>query len=1110
MKLKRILAAALAGMIAFSSVCAYAEDIAENTDTTAPSEGEADNIAVQQQVKSNFTMPKNQRATIITPTVDYLKSENADEETVRAELDSLFAGLSEMGLNSVYINTVYEEKAYYSTDMNNVNAADYSAIALEKAYEHNLRPYMVFDLNYALEHRDGGDVLDGLISAVHRFALKYRCEGIVIDNYYSSKNSDSYAEYMRKGSGVGYENYLYDTNELYFKAVSDVIHLTDNTVPVGLLVNDMWANSSSNEEGSATSDPVQALYDGFSDTRRYVQRGYADFCLVKAYGSITSSVLPFEEVTGWWDELADAFGIAMYIIHFNERQGEGMEGWGSVDQILQQLSVSKKLPSFGGSVFHSCTDLLEDTSLKENIIKFYGDAINEESLFEELKMQSPTQLSYDTYEPYETFMGTFDENFDVYFNGEKVTLNSAGNFYFEEPLDIGMNTFTIDHKDKTYVYSIRRKVITLDSLDESIVEGKSLSVNGGTKIEISCNAYKGSDVTATLNGKTISLTESEGSQDSDINSSYTRFTGTYTVPEGIISQEQDLGTIFVQAVYSGYSNALYGASVKVLALPEPPKVDINVDMGDQSSAGSGEVVGTIDPIRTEDETVQYVKVINDYTVVYNGSTAGSMPTPDYAQLPAGTLDYLLASSGDYYITESNKRFRKSDTTSFTDTALGENPLTVNSIGSRNGSSYIKFGLRWKISYNIDFVGNNYFSGGDGGFNLYDFTATQVHITFDNVTSVTKLPSFENNYVFSGGKWEVVTIDGIPKFRLVLDLRQKGVYAGCGASYNGSGELELSFGITTNKISDMTIVIDPGHGYCTSATNFDPGAVGYITEYESNSGIARELESQLKALGANVIRIKTDEDFVLTRERPAYGRAYGCDMYISIHGNKIPGNPSVRGTEVYYFTPYSQPLAAAISSQIANYFTTNVYSDGADKNRGAKWSYYKMTLEQDFPSVMIEVGFVTNEEDALSMANPSHQKNIAARIVNGIQSYIGRSDISYSSNGADVADISTQPFVDFVTEAKTTELDTDPENTETADIFDPGEPDVSDTGDGTGEQEPGISAADDETGETEPDVSDTDYESDTGIGNESGEDTSDGGAETTDDAGGGIVIMDPFN
>ena len=1025
MDIKRFFAVSMATIMLFSSLLAYAAD----TDPQVTVE-DSDDITVEQQVVSNFTMPRNQRATIITPTVDYLKDENYNAEAVEAELDELFTSLSEIGLNTVYINTVCEGTPFFSTDMNVTDETDYSALALEAAYRHNFRVYMVLDLNYLLSHCEAGiDALDSLISNAHRFVLKYHCDGILIDNYYSAKTEDSYTDYMQHGSGIGYDNWLYDTNKLYFSAVSDVIHITDNSIPVGIMINDMWANSSSNEEGSLTEDPVQALYDGFSDTRDYIMSGYADFCLVNAYGSLTSTSLPFEEVTGWWSDLADAYGITMYIVHFNERQGSGEAGWGSLDQILQQLTVAKELSAFGGSVFHSCSNLLTNTSLTSYITKFYGDQINEDSLFEELTMVSPTKLSFVTYEPYVDFMGTFDENFDVYFNGQRVKLNSAGNFYFEEPLNIGNNTFTVEHKGKTYTYRIERKVITIRSLDPSIENGKTLSVTGETKLEIACTAYRGATVTATLNGKTITLKESESRQDEDVNSSYARFVGTYTVPAGIIEQQQNLGTIVVTSSYKGYTQSLYGASVKVLALPKPV-VDVNVSMGDQNSAGSGEVVGTIDPIRTEKETVQYVRVTNDYTNVYNGSTAGSIPTPDYAQLPAGTLDYLLASSGDYYITESGKRLKKTDTTSFTDTGLGDNPLVVKSTGSSGGDSYFKIGLKYKISYNIAFAGNNYFSGGDGDFNLYDFTATHVYITFDNVTSVTKLPSFEYNYVFSAGKWETVTVGGIPKFRLVLTLRQPGVYAGCGATYNSDKELILSFGITTNRLDGMTIVIDPGHGYGSSESVFDPGAVGFIREVDANLGIAKELEKQLTALGANVVRIKSESQFVLTAQRPIYGRAYGCDLFISIHANKMEGVPTVRGTEVYYFTPYSQPLAAAISSQISGYFTSSVYSDGASKNRGAKYSYYWVTLQQDFPSVLIETAFVSNEEEALALANPTHQKNIATRIVNGIQSYIGRSSLSYSGNGsaeAGTPEETTTSTPEPTTPPETTVPTTEPES-----------------------------------------------------------------------------------
>ncbi len=1036
MKIRKLLSSLLAAVFMISNAAVFAEG--NEAALNEPTE-DGDNVTEAPTIVPNFTMPDNIRATIITPTVDYLKEEKMSVSDVENELDTLYSKLSEIGLNAVYINTTYNGISYFSTDMNDVSETDYTAIAVEKAYEHDFRVYMIFDLDYVLSQKEEGvDTLDNLISKAHRFVLKYKCDGVVIDNYYSVKNPDSYAGYMLKGSGIGYDNWLYDSNELYFSAVSEVVHITDNTIPVGIMIRDMWANADTNQEGSETKDEVQAFYDGYSDTKKFLTEGYSDFCVVNAYGSITSSTLPFEKVVDWWSRLAKETGATMYIVHYNELQGGDGEGWGGVDQILQQLTLSKDLSAFGGSVFHSCDNLLTNTSLTSNITKFYGDQINLASLFEELEMTSPKKLNFVTEEPYVDFMGTFDENFDVMFNGKKIVLNEAGNFYFEEPLEIGKNTFTIEHKGKVYTYKIERKITTLKSIDDSIAEGKSLSVEGETKLEIACLAYKGATVTATLNGKTIALKESEGQQDADINSSYTIFKGTYTVPAGIISKEQNLGTIQVTASYAGYTRTLYGASVKVLALPEPPK-EINSSLGDQNSAGTGEVVGTMDAVHTEQENVQFVKVNSDYTTVYDGSTAGSIPTPNFAQLPKGTLDYLYTSSGDYYITETGKRFMKVDVSTFSDTGLGKNALLVKKSGTNNGSSYFTIGLDHKTGFNIDFAGLSYYAGGDGNFNLSKFNATHVYITFDNVTSVTKLPSFENNYVFSAGKWDQVTVKGIPKFRMVLTLRQPGVYAGCGASYNSDGDLVLSFGVTTNKLSGMTVVIDPGHGYCDKEDaygrglgNFvyDCGAVGFIREYDANLAISKELESQLKAQGANVIRIRTESQRVNTRQRPNYGRAYGCDLFISIHANKIVGNPDVRGTEVYYYTPYSQPLAAAVSQQISSYFSNNVYSDGANKNRGAKYSYYKVTLQQDFPSILVETGFVSNEEDAYALANSTHQKNIAASIVKGIQSYISRSNISYSSNGSTPLVTLPEETEPEETEPEETEPeDTEPEDTE---------------------------------------------------------------------------------
>ena len=90
----------------------------------------------------------------------------------------------------------------------------------------------------------------------------------------------------------------------------------------------------------------------------------------------------------------------------------------------------------------------------------------------------------------------------------------------------------------------------------------------------------------------------------DANGTYSQFVGYYTVPAGIIGQEQHLGTVNYSASFSGYNESMYGITVTVAAKPEPPKTDINYDLiPDQSTAGTGEVVGNIDPIFTEDDNM---------------------------------------------------------------------------------------------------------------------------------------------------------------------------------------------------------------------------------------------------------------------------------------------------------------------------------------------------------------------------------------------------------------------------------------------------------------------------------------------------------------------------
>lgn len=947
-----------------------------------------------------FSLPADMRAAVITPSVDYFTDDEEDASALRNELDNIYSEFAELGLNAVVINSMNGDDAFYSLDSGS-SGCNPVLEAVISAYECGLSPYVVFDIGYALSDcRSGADAIDTLVSKAHRFAAKYQCSGIILDDYYVRRNVASFGDYMANGSGIGYGNWLYDAAEQYFRTASDVIHNTDNSIAVGFVINDMWANSSVNSEGSETADSTQAYYDGHADTKSFIENGYVDFAVVRAYGSTISPTLPFEKVAGWWGAVTGSCGIPLYILHHNEFVGSEKAGWGAADQLLKQLTVSKQIMSYSGSVFNSFAALEEDRLGSTTAVKsYFNEQIDEETLFEDLKITSPANLTFTTTEATVAFMGTFDSNFPVLFNGEEIRLNDAGNFYFEKQLDDGLNTFTISHKDKTLTYNITRKITVLKSIGSAIADGKTLKVDGGTKIKLSARAYKGASVYGTVNGTTVTMTESESTDEDELNSSYVRYTGTYTVPEGKVGETRDLGSIKIYASYGGYSMGASGAKVTVNAKPEPVK-KTEVVMADAADVGSGEVLATLAPAGVSSGSVKYVRTLYDNTIVYDGKTADDIPSPLFSQLPAGTLEVFRSESGSYYVTESGKRIAASASSLEDGAAITENALYVKSVGTSGGNGFIKIKLDHKTGFNMRLAGNSYYTAWDGDYNVSNFTATHLYITFENVTSVTALPSFEHNQVFSSGKWDTVTEENGTKFRLILELRQPGVYFGHAAKYDSSGDLVLSFPVPVNSLSGLTVVIDPGHGYGKSASVLDPGAIGEVVEQEVVLAISKELESQLKAAGANVVRLKTESEFLLTKDRPNTARAYGCDIYISVHANKALGD--ARGAEAYYFTSYSEPLAAEISKGIAAYYRDNVYSDGADRDRGARYSYYHVTLQQDFPSVLVETGFVDNIQDAMALASETHRKGIAAGIVSGIRNYLARSSVSYASDGVSVA------------------------------------------------------------------------------------------------------------
>lgn len=970
---RRILSLALALMLV---VPMLATDSHELTNTwLAYAEDEDPTVGLEDfkepEYQSQFTFPDELRGIALTPTVDFAANPEATSEEIAAECTTIMEDVAAKGMNAVIINTSHDGSAFYSTDINESVDKAPIELAIQAAKDKGFFVYLTFDINYILGQFGSESLqerIDYLAIKAHEFTVKYRVDGVILRGYYSSKNTTSFDDYMQNGSGIGFDNWLLDNGAYVFSLVSDAIRKTNNTVPVGILLNDVWANYSTNEAGSNTADSFQALTDGYSDTLGYITKGYADFVMLEAEGAISDKELPFEELVSWWAKSAVAANIPLYVLHDNQKICTDAAGWVSPDQLVKQLMAARAANGYKGSAFADYGALNQNVSESTDaVVKFYSNTLNMDTIDNELNIISPTQTTYTTEEQSVNFMGSFDSNFKVYFNDKIIELNEAGNFYYNIELDVGLNTFTIKNKAKTITYNITRKVQVLKSIEPM----GNLEVDGQTNINISAIAYRGSTVTASVGGKKLTLAEQEGQIEGMESSSYARYSTTYTTPKGIINKAQNIGQITVYGTYKGKNGAAFneqiaGGNITVVALPEVPN---NAD-------------GSL------------LRVRYDNTQVYDPKSTDTNATPDQARLPAGALDYCVKKVSysndngkvDYYITLSGKRIRCIDVDVLENAPLGSNNISAVSATMSGKDTIIKVGQTVKTPFSLSLGNVDYNKA--GLYAVSGFSANSITITFDYSNSVSGDFALPSDGIFSSYSWGETVVNNVNKQTLTLTLKNSGIFAGVTSYYDDAGNLTFNFNGYPRSLSGLVVVIDPGHGI-TSSGNMDHGGIGQVTDQSVGLNISKRLVEKLSAAGATVYRLPTESQYLSTIDRAANARQYNPDIFISVHGNAVSGASKARGVEAWYFTPWSQPLAASVSASVGKYYDNSVYKDGVNHNRGAKANVFWTTLEQDFASILLEVGFVTNYEEAMAMNNPTHQDGIANAVVKGIQNYMNR-------------------------------------------------------------------------------------------------------------------------
>ena len=181
---------------------------------------------------------------------------------------------------------------------------------------------------------------------------------------------------------------------------------------------------------------------------------------------------------------------------------------------------------------------------------------------------------------------------------------------------------------------------------------------------------------------------------------------------------------------------------------------------------------------------------------------------------------------------------------------------------------------------------------------------------------------------------------------------------------------------------MKYLLDYGHG------GNDPGAIGIdnIKEKDLVLEIGKRVKYHLERHQQTVIESRAADTTVSLSERSNKANKNNVDLCISIHCNAF-SQSTAQGFEIYHYEGSTR------GKQLANCILDNIKKAKLyTKNRGLKTNTLHMTRETYMPSVLIELGFITNASDKKLIVE--NKENFAIAITKGILEYWG---IQYNEN-----------------------------------------------------------------------------------------------------------------
>lgn len=233
-----------------------------------------------------------------------------------------------------------------------------------------------------------------------------------------------------------------------------------------------------------------------------------------------------------------------------------------------------------------------------------------------------------------------------------------------------------------------------------------------------------------------------------------------------------------------------------------------------------------------------------------------------------------------------------------------------------------------------------------------------------------------------------------------------------ASENAARSMTRALGLKVNRI-----VIDAGHG------GHDDGTIGPngVLEKDVVLDVALRLSQLVQTrMNAEVVLTRSDDTFIPLHERTAIANDHKADLFLSIHANSSP-SPVVAGTETFFlnFTNSTTAMDVAArenagadksvgelkdliqsitlndkiaeSETFAQTVQNSIYAQAlkanvAAKNRGVKRAPFVVLIGASMPSILAEIGFLSNARDEANLNKPDYRQRIAEALYKGLSQY----------------------------------------------------------------------------------------------------------------------------